>query len=134
MNLTRATMSSNEAAATISSDLATLPMPASENRTAAGTRARRQEGEALRRYQTAIAAARESLRRAEERFDESSSAIDAHIQWALAADARRGSRCPLQPTASSAPPLPSSPPRAAARTPTSAARSTPSPVPSRSLA
>ena len=38
-----------------------------------------------RRYQAAIAAAIESLRHAEQRFDESSAAIDVHIQWALAA-------------------------------------------------
>jgi hypothetical protein len=47
--------------------------------------AREHERDARRRYQTAIAAAIESLRHAEQRFDESSAAIDVHIQRALAA-------------------------------------------------
>jgi hypothetical protein len=47
--------------------------------------AREHERDARRRYQAAIAAAIESLRHAEQRFDESSAAIDVHIQRALAA-------------------------------------------------
>lgn len=47
--------------------------------------AREQERRARRRYQAAIAAAIESLRRAEQRFDESSAAIDVHIRTAVAA-------------------------------------------------
>lgn len=56
--------------------------------------ARQYEEEALRRYGAAIVAAIESLRRAEERFAESSAAVDAHIQRVLAAVADRsiGSR------------------------------------------
>jgi hypothetical protein len=98
-----------------------------------GTTARQQEREARRRYQAAIVAGRESLRRAEERFDASSGAIDTHIQQALAADARRGIACPLQAAANPTARPPSSPPRAA-RASISAARATLSPVPSRSLA
>ena len=47
--------------------------------------ARAHERDARRRYQAAIAAAIESLRHAEQRFDASSAAIDMHIQRALAA-------------------------------------------------
>ena len=47
--------------------------------------AREHERDLRRRYQGAIAAAIESLQRAEQRFEESSSAIDAHIKEALAA-------------------------------------------------
>ena len=62
--------------------------------------AREQERDARRGYQAAIAAMIESLRHAEQRFDESSAAIDVHIQRALAAvsltaslgGARRGRR------------------------------------------
>jgi hypothetical protein len=43
------------------------------------------ERDARRRYQVAIAAAMESLRRAENRFHESTASIDAHIHRALAA-------------------------------------------------
>ena len=50
-----------------------------------GITARDHERDARRRFQAAITAAIESLRHAEERFDESSTAIDAHIQRALAA-------------------------------------------------
>jgi hypothetical protein len=45
-------------------------------------RAREREREARRRFQSAVAAAVEWLRRAEERFDESAAVIDAHIQRA----------------------------------------------------
>lgn len=48
-------------------------------------RARAHERDARRRYQATIAAALESFRYAEQRFDESSAAIDVHIQLALAA-------------------------------------------------
>jgi hypothetical protein len=48
-----------------------------------GTTTREHERAARRRYQAAIAAALESLRRAEQRFDDSSAAIDAHIRTAL---------------------------------------------------
>ena len=47
--------------------------------------ARADEQDARRRYQAAISAAIESLRRAEQRFDASSAAIDVHVQKALAA-------------------------------------------------
>ena len=47
--------------------------------------ARTHERDARRHYQAAIAAAIESLRHAEQRFDRSSAAIDVHIQLALAA-------------------------------------------------
>ena len=47
--------------------------------------AREHEQEVRRRFQAAIAAAIESLRHAEQRFDESSAAIDLHIERALAA-------------------------------------------------
>ena len=47
--------------------------------------ARADEQDARRRYQAAISAAIESLRRAEQRFDASSAAIDVHIHRALAA-------------------------------------------------
>ena len=47
--------------------------------------ARAHERDARRRYQATIAAAFESLRQAERRFDKSSAAIDVHIQLALAA-------------------------------------------------
>jgi hypothetical protein len=50
------------------------------------------ERDVRRRYQAAIAAAIESLRHAEQRFDESSAAIDVHIQRALAAVSFRASR------------------------------------------
>jgi hypothetical protein len=45
--------------------------------------ARERERAARRRYQAAIAAALASLRRAEQRFDETSAAIDLHIRTAL---------------------------------------------------
>jgi hypothetical protein len=48
------------------------------------TTARDHERVARRRYQAAIAAAIESLMYAEQRFDESSAAIDLHIQRVLA--------------------------------------------------
>ena len=47
--------------------------------------ARAHERDARRRYQATIAAAFESLRHAERRFDEQSAAIDVHIQKALVA-------------------------------------------------
>jgi hypothetical protein len=47
--------------------------------------ARAHERDARLRYRAAIAAAIESLRHAEQRFDASSAAIDMHIQKALAA-------------------------------------------------
>jgi hypothetical protein len=53
--------------------------------------ARAHERNACRRYQAAVATAFESLRRAERRFDESSAAIDVHIQRALAAVSLRAS-------------------------------------------
>jgi hypothetical protein len=43
------------------------------------------ERDARRRFQAAIAVALDSLRRAQARFDESSAAIDSHIQQACAA-------------------------------------------------
>jgi hypothetical protein len=46
---------------------------------------REHERDARRRYQAAIAAALASLRRAEQRFDDSSATIDAHIKTVLAA-------------------------------------------------
>jgi hypothetical protein len=49
------------------------------------TTTREHERDARRRYQAAIAAALITLRHAEERFDDSSAAIDAHIHTALAA-------------------------------------------------
>jgi hypothetical protein len=49
------------------------------------TTARADERDARRRYQAAIAAAIDSLRRAEQRFDASSAAIDVQIQRVLAA-------------------------------------------------
>jgi hypothetical protein len=52
--------------------------------------AREYERLARRRYEAALAAASESLRRAEQLFAESSAAIDAHIQRAAAAVAVRG--------------------------------------------
>ncbi|HSK55758.1 MAG TPA: hypothetical protein VK908_10900 [Jiangellales bacterium] len=52
-----------------------------------GVAVRDTERHARRRYQIALAVAVESLRHAEQRFDESSAAIDAHIQRALAAAA-----------------------------------------------
>ena len=51
--------------------------------------ARRREREALRRYQALIAAARESLYRAEAHFGAASRAVDEHIHAALAAVAKR---------------------------------------------
>lgn len=51
--------------------------------------ARRREREALRRYQALIAAARESLYRAEAHFSAASRAVDEHIHAALAAVAKR---------------------------------------------
>ena len=47
--------------------------------------ARERERDARRHYQAAIAVACDSLRRAQARFDESSAAIDLHIQQARAA-------------------------------------------------
>jgi hypothetical protein len=49
--------------------------------------ARERERHARSWLQAALAAALDALRRAQERFDESSAAIEAHIQQALAADA-----------------------------------------------
>jgi hypothetical protein len=51
---------------------------------------REPERDGRRRYQAAVAAARESLRNAEEHFRAASDAIDTHIQAALAAMAGRG--------------------------------------------
>lgn len=45
--------------------------------------AREHERDARRRYHAAVAAAFESLRRAERRFDQSAASIDAHIQKVL---------------------------------------------------
>jgi hypothetical protein len=53
--------------------------------------ARAHELSARRRYQATIAAALESLRHAERRFDESSAAIDVHIHRAVAAVSLRAS-------------------------------------------
>jgi hypothetical protein len=50
---------------------------------------RAQERNARRRYQAAVAAALEALRRAEQHFDEASAAIDAHIRRARPAAADR---------------------------------------------
>ena len=50
------------------------------------------ERDVRRRYQAAIAAAIESFRQAEQRFGESSAAIDVHIQRALAAVSLTASR------------------------------------------
>jgi hypothetical protein len=47
--------------------------------------ARAHERDARLRYEAALAAAFESLRRAEQRFEQVSAAIEAHIQAALAA-------------------------------------------------
>jgi hypothetical protein len=47
--------------------------------------ARERERDARRHYQAAIAVALDSLRRAQARFDESSAAVDLHIQQARAA-------------------------------------------------
>jgi hypothetical protein len=47
--------------------------------------AREHERDARRRYEAALAAAIESLRRAEQRFEQFSAAIDTHMQAALAA-------------------------------------------------
>lgn len=99
-----------------------------------GTAAHQQEREALRRHEAAMTAARESLRHAERRFDESSGAIDEHIQRALAAEARRGIHCALQATGSSAAPPSFSPRRAAAGTPDGSARSSFALVPLRARA
>ena len=60
---------------------------------------RAHERNARRRYQATIAAALESLRYAELRFDESSAAIDVHIQRALAAVSLRASLAATSTTA-----------------------------------
>ena len=56
--------------------------PRDDHRPLSTTRA--DERDARRRYQAAIAAAIGSLRRAEQRFDASSAAVEVHIQRALA--------------------------------------------------
>jgi hypothetical protein len=70
---------------------------------------RERERYARRHYLAAIALARDSLRRAQARFDQSSAAIDLHIQLARAAVAagtrftlHRPTRTGQQPLASSA--------------------------------
>ena len=60
--------------------------------TASGMPPGEHERDVRRRYQAAIAAAIESFRHAEQRFDESSAAIDVHIQRALAAVSLTASR------------------------------------------
>jgi hypothetical protein len=60
------------------------------------------ERDAHRRFQAAIAVALDSLRRAQARFDESSAAIDLHIQQARAAVAA-GTRFTLHGPTSTAP-------------------------------
>jgi hypothetical protein len=73
----------------------TMPSAAAELPAHAWPTAHEREQDARRGCQAAIAAARDSLRRAEEHFEESSAAIDTHIQRARAA-ADRGIRCPMQ--------------------------------------
>ena len=58
---------------------------ASDARAQSRLTARERERDARRRYQAAITAARDLLRRAQTRFDESSAAIDLHIERARAA-------------------------------------------------
>jgi hypothetical protein len=66
---------------------------------------RERERHVRRHYQAAIAVARDSLRRAQARFDESSAAIDLHIQQARAAFAA-GTRATLhRPTRTGPQPL-----------------------------
>jgi hypothetical protein len=74
----------------------TTPSAAAELPARAWPTAHEREQDARRGYQAAIAATRDSLRRAEEHFEESSAAIDTHMQRARAAAAERGIRCPMQ--------------------------------------
>jgi hypothetical protein len=89
--------STSQAAAAISPDLP-MTTPSAAAVLPAHTRptAHEREQDARRGYQAAIAAARDSLRRAEERFEESSAAIDTHMQRVRAAAADRVIRCPMQ--------------------------------------
>ena len=84
-------------------------IPATDGRTQLRLTARERERDARRRFQAAIAVALDSLRRAQARFDESSAAIDLHIQQARAAVAagtrftlHRPTRTGPQPLAGSA--------------------------------
>src|SRR6266496_3941920 len=60
-------------------------IPATDGRAQLRLAARERERDARRRFQAAIAVALDSLGRAQARFDESSAAIDLHIQQARAA-------------------------------------------------